>query len=658
MKTFFAVLLFAPFTVLWAAPSGSSPNALSSGNWLTVGGDTGHTKYSTLKQINTENVANLKIAWTYDLGAGEVTPVVVDGVMYYPAGNRIIALVADTGAEVWKTDMSTLVPSTPQEEVNAARGEGLAVRGAPGGNAPRTGGPAGAAGSSVAPAQQFLRLGSSAKYGVAYWRGSAKTGARIVVATSGGYMLELDAKTGNLCKEFAKDGVLDLRLNAMEKMPYTDYTPGALPTIYKNLAIITPRTGEQGRYGPPGDPRAFDLETGKEVWRFHVVPRPGEENFGSWGLNGWQDRRGPGSWVPLTVDYSTGTIFLATGNATDQDYGYARPGDNLYATCVVALDGDTGKLKWYFQTTHHDIYDWDSNSPPVLADVTTAEGKKVPAVIQNTKQGYLFVLDRATGKPLLPVEERQVPASDAPGESTSATEPVPVKPGPIARVSLSREEVANLSPESHKFCLDIYDKVLQAGEGTPYSMVPTLVFPSSTGGGTFAGATYDPNLNLIFVNDKDLGTIAMLTPQLSSRKFESLAKSKIPFEDPNGYPCSAPPWGELMAINAATGDIVWREPLGEIKALTAKGIPKTGTDNGGGSVATAGGVLFIGASQDRTFRALDSKTGKELWSIELKGNAGATPLTFLGKNGKQYVSVVTAGRIGAGAGQLVTFSLP
>jgi quinoprotein glucose dehydrogenase len=349
----------------------------------------------------------------------------------------------------------------------------------------------------------------------------------------------------------------------------------------------------------------------------------------------------------MSVDYASGTIFMATGNATDQDYGGTRPGDNLYATSLVAINAETGKLRWFFQTTHHDIYDWDLNSPPVLADITTQDGKKVAAVVQNTKQGYLFVLDRATGKPILPVEERPVPASDAPGEYTSPTQPVPVKPGPLGRVSLSRDEVANLSPESHKYCLDIYDKVLQAGEGGPYSMVPTLVFPSSTGGGTFAGATYSPDLNYIFVNDKDLGTIAMLTPQLSSNKFESLAKSKIPFEDQNGYPCSTPPWGELMAVNAATGDIVWREPLGEIKALTAKGIPKTGTDNSGGSIVTAGGVLFIGASQDKMFRAIDAKTGKELWSKELGANANATPITYLGKNGKQYVAIVS--RVGLSA---------
>jgi glucose dehydrogenase len=611
------------------------------GDWSTVGGDTGQSKYSPLKQITSQNVSKLVEAWTFDAGGTEITPIVINGVMYYPSGSKIIALDGVTGKTLWQTDLNAIILSTPELATNPARpaGAGAATFGGRG------------RGAAEPADNRFLRLGTSSKYGVSYWAGDGTAAPRIVVATSGGYLVQLDAQTGALYKKFGKDGALDLRVNVMEKISYSDYTPGMLPTLYKDLAIVAARTGEQGRYGPPGDPRAFDLNTGEEAWRFHTVPHPGDPNFGAWGPNGWQDRRGPGSWVPMTVDYSTGTVFMATGNATDQDYGAPRPGDNLYATCIIAIDAQTGKLKWYFQTTHHDIYDWDLNSPPVLADITTSDGKKVPAVIQNTKQGYLFVLDRATGKPLLPVEEKSVPASDAPGEVTSPTQPVPLKPDPIARVSLSRDEVANLSPESHKYCLDLYDKVLQAGQGGPYSMIPTLVFPSSTGGGTFAGATYDPNLNYIFVNDKDLGTIAMLTPQLSSNKFQSLAKSKIQFTDPDGYPCSAPPWGELMAINAATGDTVWREPLGELKELTAKGIPKTGTNNAGGSVATAGGVLFIGASQDKMFRAFDSRTGKELWSADLAANGGATPLTYLGKNGKQYVAIVTGTN-------LVTFALP
>jgi quinoprotein glucose dehydrogenase len=619
------------------------------GQWPTIGGDKGLSKYSPLNQITTANVGGLKVAWSYKAGGAEITPIVVDGVMYYPSGTKVVALDATTGKEVWVADLTTLIPDEGQG-VNAARGANLQLRGA----APP---PPTAAQAQAAAGPRYLRLGGSSKYGVSYWPGVGRTGPRIVLATQNGYLVQLDARTGAPVKTFGHNGAIDLRVGAMEGMNLTDYTPGALPTIYKNLAIVTPRTGEQGRYGPPGDPRAFDLVTGKEVWRFHVVPHPGEANFGTWGLNGWQDRRGPGSWIPITVDYTSGTVFIVTGNATDQDYGAYRPGDNLYATSVLALDGDTGKLKWHYQTTHHDIYDWDVSSPSVLAEITK-DGRKIPVVLQNTKQGYLFVLDRATGKPVFPVVEKPMPASDAPGEVTSPTQPVPLKPGPIARVGMTRDEVANLSPASHAACLAIYDKVLQMGEGTPYSMVPTLVFPSSTGGGTFGGATYDPNSNLIFVNDKQLGTIAMLTPQLSSQAFESLAKSKLPFSDPDGYPCSGPPWGELMAINADTGDTVWRQPLGEYKELTARGVPKTGTDNAGGSIVTAGGLLFIGASQDKMFRAFEARTGKELWSMELAANAGSTPLTYRGRDGKQYVAVSIGGRGAGASGEVVAFALP
>jgi quinoprotein glucose dehydrogenase len=568
-------------------------------------------------------------------------------VLYYPSGTKVLAVDGDTGQQVWAADLTALVPLPPDGGVNPARPASFKPRGAPAAKA------------------GFLNVGTSAKYGVAYWPGTGKIGPRIVMATSAGYLLQLDAKTGALIKEFGNGGVVDLRVGVMEKLNLSDYTPGALPTVYKNYAVVTPRTSENGRYGTPGDPRAFDLVTGKMVWRFHVIPQPGEPNFGDWGLNGWQDRRGAGSWVPLTVDPANNMVFMATGNATDQDFGGTRPGSNLYSTSLLALDGDTGKLRWWFQTTHHDIYDWDLNAPPVLSEMTDAAGARRQAIAQTTKNGYLFVLDRLTGKPILPIEERRIPPTDTPGEQAWSTQPVPLKPAPLSRVSLTRDEVANLSPESHKFCLDIYDHVVQMGEGTPYGMVPSLVFPSSTGGAHNTGAAFDPNTNVLFVPVEDLGTIAMLTPALSAGKFETLSKSKIPFTDQNGYPCSTPPWGELMAINAATGDYLWRAPIGEYKELSAKGVPATGQPPTGGVIVTGGGVLFMGATQDRMFRAIDPKTGKIVWSAELPGAGSSTPLTYQGKSGKQYVAILTAGGRGqagaqqAGApGQLVVFALP
>src|SRR5581483_2441114 len=290
------------------------------------------------------------------------------------------------------------------------------------------------------------------------------------------------------------------------------------------------------------------------------------------------------------------------------------------------------------------IYDWDLNGAPVLFEMTDKNGQKVPAVAQTTKNGYLFLLNRLTGKPILPVEERHIPPTDAPGEAASPTEPVPLYPGgTVARVSLTRDEVANLSPESHKFCLAIYDKVVQMGEGTPYGMVPSLVFPSSTGGPNTGGVAYDPNTNTMFVNAQNLATIAMLTPALSAGKYETLSKSKIPFVDQNGYPCSTPPWGELEAIDAATGQFKWRDTIGAYKDLTAKGIPPTGQIPSGGAIVTAGGLVFDGATADGMFRAIDAKNGKILWSTELAGGTGSTPFTYQGKSGKQYVGILTSG---------------
>ena len=595
-------------------------------DWPNPGNDPGGTKYSKLKQITPQNVNKLVRAWTYDTGdtAGgfrgwEVTPLVIDGVMYFSTmSGKLVALNAETGKEIWTFEASTITPAG--------------------------------------------RFGSR---GISYWPGDAQTPPAIVATTTNGFLVQVDAKSGHIAKRFGKDCIVDLRKGFAERFN-NRYPMAAMPAIYKNFAIVLPMSGEQGRYGIPGDARAFDLRTGEEIWRFHTVPQPGDANFGTWGPDGWQDRLGPGGWVPMTVDTDNGLVFIALGNPTDQNYGGSRPGINLYSSSIIALDAVTGKLKWYFQMAHHDIFDWDGNAPSTLIEVNK-DGKRIPAIAQSTKQGYMFIFNRLTGEAIFGAEERPVPPTDAPGDTASPTQPFPLKPPPISRVSMTREEVSKISPETERACKALYDQAVQMGPHTPYLTVPSIVFPSSEGGGSWSGASYDPNLGYIFVNTRSLGTVGQLQPMMSSGILPSYAKRKIPFDDPNGYPCSAPPWGELMAIDANTADIVWRVPLGEYPELTARGIPKTGTPNAGGPIVTAGGILFIGSTVDFQFRAFDPKTGKELWSTKLENNAVATPLTYEGKNGKQYVATVAGGGLdnfirptqpNSGGVLVVAYSLP
>jgi glucose dehydrogenase len=576
----------------------------SSNDWPTVGNDPGGMKYSALTQITPENVSQLTTAWTYDMGVPAlgytVTPIVVNNVMYFPVqGTTIVALQADSGKELWKYDLKSLPGIGPN---------------------PSAGG-----------------------RGISWWPGTARLAPRIVIDTTNGFIVQLDAKTGTPIQGPA--GMINLSTGIMEKFggSYSTNTP---PAIYKNLAIIAARTGEQGRYGLPGDPRAFDLLTGKEVWRFHVVPQPGDENFGTWGLNGWQDRRGPGVWVPMTVDPVNDLVFVPMGNATDQNYGGSRPGENLYATTVLALQASTGKRKWHRQLTHHDIYDWDISSPPALVEAVK-DGQRVPAVAQMTKQGLLFMFNRLTGEPLFGMEERPVPAFDAPGDAAWPTQPFPLKPAGLTRDSMTRKEVSKISPEAEKYCTELFDKSVNMGPYTPYGMLPSLVFPGSEGGGGWAGVAGNPALNLVFVNTRHLGVIGQLQPSASSGVLPSFGKQKVPsnfYVDQQGYPCNAPPWSELVAVSTATGDIVWRTPLGEYKDLTAKGILNTGTAvNDGGPIATATGLVFIGSTSDFGFRAFDANTGKELWKVTLPDDVLMTPLTYQGANGTQYVVAVAGG---------------
>jgi len=353
------------------------------------------------------------------------------------------------------------------------------------------------------------------------------------------------------------------------------------------------------------------------------------------------------------VDNENGLVFVALGNAVDQNFGNSRPGANLYSASVVALDAATGKYRWHFQTAHHDIYDGDLNAPPMFAEVTR-DGKRIPAIVQMTKVGLLFFLNRLTGEPIFGVEEREVPPTDALGDAAWPTQPFPLKPEPITRLSMTRAEVSKISPEAQAYCTEIYDQAVQMGPYTPYGMVPSISFPGSTGGGSNHGGAFDPGRGMVFATARNVATIGQLSAMLSSDVLPSFGKTKMPFDyylDRDGYPCNAPPWAELFGINANTGDIVWRVPLGEYKELTAKGIAKTGTaSNSGAPLATAGGLVFMGGTLDGQFRAFDSATGKELWSASPGFNVANYAISYRGANNNQYV-VISGPRI-------VAYALP
>jgi len=609
-------------------------------DWKTYGNDPGHARFSTLTQITPQNVTRLTKAWEFDTKTPgrkwQNTPVVINNILYITLQNGgVVALEPETGRELWRYE-------TPVR--------GRSVR------------------------------------AIAYWPGDEDTSPRLIYGAND-KLIELDPLTGRPIESFGTKGVLDVhpgqpatpapRATANdsdegaprggapsvgrgdgrggrgqgrggrggEGAPFgSGFSLSSPPAIYKNIAILGGSEGENAVVGPAGDPQAFDVKTGKLVWRFHAVPRPGEPNAGSWG-DGWRDRGGPAIWGLMTVDTERGIVFIPTGNPGGSFYGGDRPGDNLYATSVLALDAATGAYKWHFQTTHHDIFDADLAGAPILIDVMR-NGRKTPAVAQITKMGgMVFILDRVTGKPIYPVEERKVPQSKVPGEVSSPTQPFPTKPAPWSRLSMTRADITTVTPESNKFCTEWWDKEHMSNDGAYSSYSSTnvnVVFSGTIGGGNWGGLAYNPQLGYVFVNTSSLATIGRMVPGSGLEKFRN-ELSYTRFWDDNHYPCQQPPWGELVAVNVNTGYIAWKTPFGVYPELMAKGVPPTGTPNLGGPIATASGLLFIGATKDARFRAYDARTGMELWYAQLEATGGATPKTFLGRNGVQYVVIAAGG---------------
>jgi len=601
------------------------------------GHDLGSTRFSPLKQINTRNVSKLSKAWSYDMRPGgvgpnsgayaEVTPIVVNGVMYLPAGNKVVALDADSGKEIWRFELKT---------------------------------------------------GLASARGVAYWPGTRDHAARIFF-TSGHKIMALEAASGKPAAGFGPDGSITL------KVPFAE-----VPTIYKNILIIGANVygpGEQNLHpqdevgkGVPGDSRAFSAITGKKLWDFHTVPHPGEVGNHTWGDDSWKDRGGANVWsITMSVDAKRGILYMPVGGPAANYYGGDRPGDDLFSNTLVAVDANTGKLKWYFQTVHHELWDFDLPPEPDLITIDH-NGKKIPVVVQTSKTAYMFILNRVTGKPVFGVKETPIPKGNVPTEAYSPTQPIPVKPPPLGDVGFTLNDMvtaADTTAQHAQACHELWEKAggfYNVGPFTPWLYNPpdaakpkiSLVFPGATGGANWGGTASDPTNGYVFVNMQNQGALGWIT---NNPKYKPGANNGdlLPYDrgtnaafpgqyaqfaaiarDANGkpigsLPCQKPPWETLNAVNANTGEIVWQVPLG-----ITEGLPKSKQDTGrpgafAGPIATAGGLVFIGATSDNMFRAFDEHTGKILWQIHLPLQATAVPISYEGKDGKQYVAIMDAG---------------
>lgn len=713
IRIFLSPTLIALLLLLAACSSQSEvarPRDLDNAHdWGVYRGDQKANQFSSLDQINRENVAQLEPAWTVNTGdaspgsAMQSNPIMIEGrlLLVSPAG-RLLCLDGATGEEIWNYDPRTAA----QKEGNYA----IISRGA------------------------------------TYWSDGSE---RRVFYSVESYVYGVDFETGQLVESFGESGRIDF-CNDMGLDPEkVDTNMTSPPAVFENYLILGVRVGE-GFGSSPGHIRAYDTVTGEFRWIFHTIPQEGQFGYDTWEWVEGESYGGANPWTGLTIDEERGWVFAATGSPTYDFYGANRKGMNLFGNCVLALDARTGERQWHFQTLHHDIWDMDNAAAPILVDLTV-EGKEREAVVQLTKMGYMFVLDRETGEPIFEVEEIPVPASDVPGEEAWPTQPMPVKPPPLVRQGFTENDLNDLTPEYLEKAKAVFANFGPAPIFQPFSTRGHVLMPGMSGGMEYHGGSFDASTGMFYVNvnestnlvrleavttvedltgltdfekgkllyqlncspchglelqgsppaipalsastktDAELiaaikqgkgampsfgslsgeqlkGVLAYLRQpdgkalDLAGREMKTvyLLNGYVRFIDEKGIPLYSPPWGSLAAVDLNEGSVKWKVPLGEYPELAAKGIRNTGTRNFGGAAATAGGVVFVGATADEKFRAFDTETGEILWEYQLPYGGYATPSIYE-IEGKQYVVICAAGgrKVGTPSGDaIIAFALP